>query len=106
MLQHINNREKRKKEKSEGRNRSAQIQLLWDYLHVQPSTASMAAKVTGIPQKCITRLKRKLEKEGRLWPVSKGICAITGCQAWYLTTDIDHVNAPINYKEPFLLYWK
>lgn len=47
----------------------------------------MVAAATGVPQKCITRYKRDLEKAGKLWEVLKAVCKETGFKAYYLTTD-------------------
>lgn len=47
----------------------------------------MASVATRIPQKCITRYKRDLEKNGHLWEIKKTECKHTGFKAWYLTTD-------------------
>jgi hypothetical protein len=47
----------------------------------------MVYKATGVPQKCITRYKRDLEKLGQLAEVKRKRCEITNCWAWYLTTN-------------------
>ena len=64
-----------------------QRQTILQYLAIHDATASMLAYETGIPQKCITRYKRDLEKEGRLWEIEKKPCEKTGFKAWYLTTN-------------------
>lgn len=64
-----------------------QLRTIFQYLQTHTATASMVTEVTGIPQKCITRYKRDLEKVGRLWEVTKTFCEHTGHRAWYLTTD-------------------
>ena len=64
-----------------------QLQTIFQYLQNNIATASMVTDETGIPQKCITRYKRDLEKAGRLWEVIKTHCKKTGHKAWYLTTD-------------------
>jgi hypothetical protein len=67
--------------------RLSQKQTIFHYLQENTATASMVTEATGIPQKCITRYKRDLEKVGRLWEVEKKHCQKTGFLAWYLTTD-------------------
>jgi hypothetical protein len=69
--------------------RLSQKQTIFNYLQENTATASMITEATGIPQKCITRYKRDLEKIGRLWEVERKRCQKTGFLAWYLTTDID-----------------
>ena len=69
-----------------------QIQIIYNYLLENTATASMLSEATGIPQKNITRYKRKLEKAGKLWEVKKATCKKTGFKAFYLTTD--PANAP------------
>lgn len=64
-----------------------QMQILFDYLQNHLATASMVTAATGVPQKCITRYKRELEKAGRLWQITKKTCKETGFKAYYLTTD-------------------
>jgi hypothetical protein len=69
--------------------RLSQKQTIFHYLQENTATASMVTEATGVPQKCITRYKRDLEKVGRLWEVEKKYCQKTGFLAWYLTTDKD-----------------
>lgn len=64
-----------------------QLQTIFAYLSDRIATASMVSVETGVPQKCITRYKRDLEKVGRLWEVKKTYCEKTGFLAWYITTD-------------------
>lgn len=71
-----------------------QLQTIFQYLQDHTATASMVTDATGVPQKCITRYKRDLEKAGRLWETVKAACKKTGCKAWYLTTDA--TKAPIS----------
>jgi hypothetical protein len=65
----------------------SQLQTIFLYLHDHVATASMVAQATGVPQKCITRYKRYLEKNGMLWEVKRKYCQHTGYKAYYLTTD-------------------
>lgn len=64
-----------------------QLITIFKYLQKHTATASMVTNATGIPQKCITRYKRDLEKAGRLAEVRKSVCKYTGHKAWYLTTN-------------------
>lgn len=64
-----------------------QLMIVYEYLRENVATASMIADATGIPQKCICRYKRYLEKQGMLWEVEKRYCKLTGFHAWYLTTN-------------------
>ena len=64
-----------------------QLKTIFQYLQNHVATASMVTDATGVPQKCITRYKRDLEKAGRLWETAKAYCKKTGRKAWYLTTD-------------------
>lgn len=71
-----------------------QLQTIFQYLKKHTATASMVTDATGVPQKCICRYKRDLEKAGRLWETAKTTCKKTGFKAWYLTTDEN--KAPFN----------
>lgn len=64
-----------------------QLQTIFEYLQDHIATASMVTEATAIPQKCITRYKRDLEKAGKLWEVKRTYCKLTGFKAWYLTTN-------------------
>lgn len=64
-----------------------QLQTIFYYLQNHIATASMVSEATGVPQKCICRYKRDLEKEKLLWEIEKKTCEKTGFKAWYLTTD-------------------
>jgi hypothetical protein len=66
---------------------TTQLKTIFNYLKNHTATASMVTAATGIPQKCITRYKRDLEKAGRLAEVKKSICKYTGHKAYYLTTN-------------------
>ena len=57
------------------------------YLKNRTATNSMVEKATGIKQKNLTRYKAILEEQGRLVVVYRGICAVTGYRADYLTTN-------------------
>lgn len=73
--------------RNKSKGRLSQLQTIFQYLQKHTATASMIADATGVPQKCITRYKRDLEKSGRLWEVVKKDCKLTGFKAWYLTTN-------------------
>ncbi len=64
-----------------------QLQTIFQYLQENVATASMVTDATGVPQKCITRYKRDLEKAGQIWEIEKKPCKKTGFKAWYLTTN-------------------
>lgn len=86
MPKHYNPQHKRQSKVNTHLN---QLQTIFRYLQKHIATASMVTDATGVPQKCITRYKRDLEKAGRLWEIEKMLCKKTGCKAWYLTTDPD-----------------
>lgn len=71
----------------------SQLKRFYQYLQRNTVTCSMASKALKIPQKCLTRYKRSLEKSGLLWEVKKAYCEHTGFLAHYLTTNRD--KAPI-----------
>ena len=64
-----------------------QLKTIFHYLKDHVATASMVTDATGVPQKCVTRYKRDLEKADMLWEIEKKYCLKTGFKAWYLTTD-------------------
>ena len=66
---------------------NTQLKTIFSYLHENIATASMVANATGIPQKCITRYKRVLEKRNLIFELEKKTCKHTGFKAWYLTTN-------------------
>ncbi|NDV80154.1 hypothetical protein D0T57_14465 [Dysgonomonas sp. 511] len=70
----------------------SQLKKVFYYWKNHLATASMVSEATDIPQKCICRYKRELEKRGLLWEIEKGECRITKCQAWYITTNPSLVN--------------
>lgn len=72
---------------AKGNTHRTQLQTIFRYLEKHVATASMVSAETGIPQKCITRYKRDLERAGRLWEVVRSNCKHTGFKAYYLTTD-------------------
>ena len=77
----------RNKEQCEDNRYLNQLQTIFQYLQENIATASMVTEATGVPQKCITRYKRDLEKAGRLRELFKKHCKKTGFRAWYLTTN-------------------
>lgn len=74
-------------DKSKGTTHQNQLQTIFHYLKNHVATASMVTDATKVPQKCITRYKRDLEKAGMLWEIEKKDCQKTGFKAWYLTTN-------------------
>ena len=67
----------------------AQEKIVFDYLLTHVASASMVTDATGVPQKCVTRYKRKLERMGLLKQIKRDRCKITGRMVWYLTTNKD-----------------
>jgi hypothetical protein len=72
---------------------ATQLKTIFQYLLDHVATASMVTHATGVPQKCITRYKRDLEKSGMLWEVEKKVCQHTGFKAWYITTNPELCNS-------------
>ena len=68
-------------------NKRTQLKTIFEFLQNNIATASMVTDATGVPQKCITRYKRDLEKRGQLFEIEKKQCRKTGFKAWYLTTN-------------------
>jgi hypothetical protein len=75
--------------------------LVLEYLKTNTGTMAMIALVSGIPQKDLCWIKRKLEKAGLLWEISKGACPVGGGIAAFLSTN--PALKPPNYK-PVLGY--
>ena len=67
----------------------SQLKTIFHYLKENIATASMVSDATGIPQKNITRFKRDLEEQGKLFEIEKKNCEKTGFKAWYLSTNSD-----------------
>lgn len=65
----------------------AQFYKVYNYLQKNTATNTMVSKATNVPQKNICRIKRRLEKEGKLQELHKGLCKITKTPAFYLTTN-------------------
>lgn len=84
--------EKRHKRQGKDTSRQTQLQTIFQYLQTHIATATMVSLATGVPQKCICRYKRDLEKRGLLWETEKKLCKKTGFRAWYLTANPN--NAP------------
>lgn len=74
----------------------SQEQMMFEYLINHIATASMVSYALKIPQKNITRFKRRFECEGKLWTVKHEKCKITGFKAWYLTTNPLLIQKQIN----------
>ncbi len=87
------------KRQGKGNTHLNQLQTIFQYLKKYTAITSMVADATGVPQKCITRYKRDLEKAGRLWEIKKTICKKTRFKAWYLTTDETKaaINSQLNF---------
>ena len=89
MSDHTNTLRKSLTKQGKDTGRLNQLKTIFQYLQHHVATASLVTDATGVPQKCITRYKRDLEKAGRLWELVKYTCKKTGFRAWYLTTDPD-----------------
>lgn len=76
-----------KKGQSENTSFQSQEKTIFKYLFENTATASMLSEATGIKQKNICREKRKLEIDGKLKEVRRGICKVTGFKAYYLSTN-------------------
>jgi len=76
-----------RKRQAQIKNKSTQLKTIFNYLQNNVATATMVFEATGVPQKCITRYKRDLEKCGMLFEIEKKACEHTGFKAWYLTTN-------------------
>ena len=63
------------------------MQIFYEYLRSNVATCSMVSENTGIRQKCCTRYKRILEKNGYLYEAYEGKCKYTGFKAMFLTTN-------------------
>jgi hypothetical protein len=77
--------------------KATQLQTIFEYLQTHVCTATMLSKATGVPQKCITRYKRDLEKSGRLAEVYKTYCKVTNNLAWYITCDRSEFPPPTQF---------
>jgi hypothetical protein len=60
------------------------------YLRRNTATCTMVCVALNIYRPNGTRFKRRAQRAGILWEVRKGVCAVTGYPAWYLTTSPDH----------------
>ena len=78
-LDHLGN------DKNKNSNHSAQKRKFSAYLFRHTATCSMVSKAIEVPQKCLTRYKRELEKRGQLVELYKDNCKQTGFTAAYLT---------------------
>lgn len=74
-------------QKSEEDLLSSQTKRVFLFLRNKLTTASDVEEQTGVKQKSITRIKRKLEKEGLLQVICKDSCPVTGYKAMFITTD-------------------
>ncbi|WP_346239398.1 hypothetical protein ABDK00_006775 [Niabella insulamsoli] len=60
-----------------------------EYLKKNTATATMVATALSIYRPNACRYKRWLEDAGQLWEVRRGVCAVTGFPAKYLSTNPD-----------------
>jgi hypothetical protein len=77
---------------------TAEKKKFLQYLFTHTATCSMVCKATGINQKNATRHKRALQQAGLLAHFKKDVCELTGCKAWYLTTNPALFKAPTQLK--------
>lgn len=66
---------------------TGQRQALFEFLQTGVYTTSEAAAAINIARKSLTRFKRQLEMQGKLWEVKETICSITGNPAMLITTN-------------------
>lgn len=66
--------------------------IIFEYLQSHAATNTMISVATGVKQKNICRIKRKLEIQGRLFETEKKRCKITNRLCHYLTTNKDLIN--------------
>ncbi len=71
------------------RKHKAQKKRFYNYLNKHVVSCTMASKALRIEQKCLTRYKRQLEKNGSLWQVFKHKCKHTNRRVWYITTNLE-----------------
>lgn len=71
------------------RKHKAQKKRFYNYLKNHVVSCTMASKALRIEQKCLTRYKRQLEKNGSLWQVFKHQCKHTNRRVWYITTNLE-----------------
>lgn len=64
-----------------------ELSLYRAYLKNNVATNSMVEQATGIKQKNLCRYKIILQEQGDLVVVYKGLCAVTGYRADYLSTN-------------------
>lgn len=72
-----------------GMKKKTQLKAVFQYLQTNTATASMVSKATGIKRTNICYCKRDLEKRGLLKKIANRKCRLTGCKAWFLTTNRD-----------------
>jgi predicted transcriptional regulator len=82
-----NSRMSFKKGQSKDTTLQTQIKIIFHYLLKHTATNTMVSYATNVSQKNICRIKRNLEKEGKLQEVERKKCKITGHRASYLTTN-------------------
>lgn len=76
-------------EKGQSKNTTLQTQtkIIFHYLVKYTATNTMVSYATNVSQKNICRIKRNLEKEGKLQEVERKLFKVTGQRASYLTTN-------------------
>lgn len=87
MQENINSLNPMEPGKGETTTRPKQIKTIVHFLKKETSISSMAASLTGVPQKRITRYNRDPEKNGLQARLLKTPCQETGFKAYCLTTN-------------------
>ena len=67
--------------------RHSQKVQLYQFLRRNSCSRWMAAERLGIPLQSVTRYVGQLLKEGRLWNVKRGKCAISGRMVWFISAN-------------------
>lgn len=78
-----------------------EMTAFYQFLSDKVTSCTHAAKMLNIPQKHLTRYKRKFEKVGKLQVVKKHRCPHTGRWVQYLTTDRKQFLQPSQLEIPF-----
>lgn len=77
---------------TESSRKRTQEKIIFSHLFRNVATNSMVSISTGIPRASICKIKRHLEKQGKLFEVKKATCEVSKHKAYFLTTNPDFVN--------------
>lgn len=78
-----------------------EMTAFYQFLSDKVTSCTNAAIMLNIPQKHLTRYKRKFEKAGQLQVVKKYRCPHTGRWVQYITTDRNQFLPPSQLEIPF-----